>query len=493
MDTRAERARQRKRQRTIRMALTVFCALMVAILITSVVLLFRQKANTVVQVKLLGESEITLEVGERYTESGAEAKYFNKKKPEKFGKLQPKVTGEVDTTKVGTYEIVYTATYQKREDSVTRVVHVVDTQLPVITLQSDPAVFTLPGQPYQEEGFTATDNYDGDLTDQVIRKEENGMVYYTVTDSSGNTATAQRLVVYGDPAAPKMTLLGDAYLTMKAGKDFVDPGCTAVDDVMGDITDTITVEGYVDGFTPGTYVLTYSATDEFENTGVVSRTVVVLPFDPADCAPPNGKVIYLTFDDGPSRHTERLLDVLAQYNVKATFFVVDSGGYYSTLTRAAAEGHTVAIHTATHRFDQVYASESAYFADLEKMQGIIEQYTGIKPMLLRFPGGSSNTLSAQYNRGIMTRLVQAVTERGYHYFDWNVDSQDAGGASSAEEVFRNVINGVSGCRNAVVLQHDTHWFSVDAVEKIIIWGLMNGYTFQPITADSPGAHHGVYN
>lgn len=472
--------------------LIFICIVMVGAIATSVYALWQEHRNLTVEVSLVGQTEITLEVGSAYTDAGAQAKTYNKKKPDRSAKLNVTVTGSVDTAKLGTYEITYTSQYRDRKNSAHRTVRVVDTQAPVITLTADPKYYTLPGKPYQEEGFTATDNYDGDLTASVRSEEKDGVVYYTVEDSSGNVATVQRKVVYNDLTPPKIVLKGDNKIVMQVGKTFKEPGYSAKDNVQGNMTKKVVVKGSVDIYTPGTYVLTYSVTDKYKNTATATRTVVVLPFDPAECAPSNGKVIYLTFDDGPSRHTDRLLDVLNKYSVKATFFVVNNG-YYSTLTRAAKEGHTVAIHTATHRFNEVYASEKSYFADLKKMQQIIKKYTGKTSMLLRFPGGSSNTISVLYNKGIMTRLVKAVEDKGYHYFDWNVDSCDAGGARTADEVFRNVVRGVSGCQNAVVLQHDTHKFSVDAVERIIVWGLMNGYTFQPITADSPGCHHGVYN
>jgi hypothetical protein len=114
-------------------------------------------------------------------------------------------------------------------------------------------------------------------------------------------------------------------------------------------------------------------------------------------------------------------------------------------------------------------------------------------MLTRFPGGSSNTISANYNKGIMTRLTKKLPELGYQYFDWNVDSNDAGGAKDADEVFKNVTEGVAKRQNSVVLQHDTKSFSIDAVERIIAWGLCNGYTFAPLNHDSPTSHHGVWN
>ncbi|MBQ9108767.1 MAG: peptidoglycan-N-acetylglucosamine deacetylase, partial [Oscillospiraceae bacterium] len=117
---------------------------------------------------------------------------------------------------------------------------------------------------------------------------------------------------------------------------------------------------------------------------------------------------------------------------------------------------------------------------------------GIKTTLLRFPGGSSNGVS-RFNPGIMTRLTKLVEEKGFQYFDWHVDSQDAGGAKTADEVFQNVVNGVKNRKTSVVLQHDIRGYSVDAVERIIQWGLKNGYTFKALDENSPKAHHNVKN
>ena len=126
------------------------------------------------------------------------------------------------------------------------------------------------------------------------------------------------------------------------------------------------------------------------------------------------------------------------------------------------------------------------------MKKIIKDLTGVETTLIRFPGGSSNTVSS-FNRGIMTRLSKLVVEKGYQYFDWNVDSEDAGGAYTSYQVYKNVINGVKNRKTSIVLQHDIKGFSVDAVEDIILWGLHNGYTFLPLQANSPGSHHGINN
>lgn len=206
---------------------------------------------------------------------------------------------------------------------------------------------------------------------------------------------------------------------------------------------------------------------------------------------PTERVVYLTFDDGPSRNTERLLDILDKYNIKATFFVINSS-HSDIIAEEFKRGHSVGIHCYTHDYRKVYADEDAYFADLDAIQDEIVKQTGERTTLLRFPGGSSNTASC-FNRGIMTRLTEAVAEKGFTYFDWNVSSGDAGRATETEQVVENVINGIKKHNISVVLQHDPKSFSVDAVEEIIIWGLENGYTFLPLTHDSPTCHHSVAN
>lgn len=189
-----------------------------------------------------------------------------------------------------------------------------------------------------------------------------------------------------------------------------------------------------------------------------------------------------------------MLDILDKYNVKVTFFVTNvNSGYENMIAKEAAAGHTVAIHSASHDYKKIYSSVDAYFADLNEMSDIIYAQTGQRPKLIRFPGGSSNTVSLKYCSGIMTTLTKAVTDQGYKYFDWNVSSGDAGGTTSTEEVYQNVVNGMKGHNVSVVLQHDIKGFSVNAVERIIQWGLANGYTFLPLTTSTEDVHHGVNN
>lgn len=210
------------------------------------------------------------------------------------------------------------------------------------------------------------------------------------------------------------------------------------------------------------------------------------------------KTVYLTFDDGPGPYTDTLLAILDKYGVKATFFTTSAYPAYAYCMRKAAQkGHTVAVHTATHNYAQIYSSSNAFWSDFDRQNNVIQAQTGSKSKLFRFAGGSSNTVSRNYNIGIMSRLVSEAAQKGYIFFDWNVSSGDAGGTTSTEVVYQNVINGISANaingRASVVLQHDVKGYSVNAVERIIVWGLRNGYTFLPMNEYSPTSHHGVNN
>ena len=473
------------------------------------------------EISLNGDPEIYLEYGQTYEEPGATAQFIGKDTTED---VSVAIQGQVDTSLLGSYVITYTAERNGLASTKSRTIHIVDTQLPIITLTTDPYAFTIPGQPYKEEGFQAFDDYDGDITHLVQSTESDGIVTYTVSDSSGNTCTILREIYYFDPGRPNLKLLGSDIYLLAQGDFFVDPGVIAFDKNDGDITNAVLVEGDINTAVPGRYTLEYVVSNSYCYIGSVQRTIIVLPMEhlvdktkdtkktaepappdnfyihPKDCMipeggmpyQPTGKNIYLTFDDGPGPHTERLLDILATYDVKVSFFVINTK-YIDTIARAAKEGHTVAIHTYSHNYGKIYASDEAFLADLEAIQQVIAQHTGQTAMLTRFPGGSSNTVSKAYNKGIMTRLTKTLTEMGYTYFDWNVDGDDAGKASTPEEVFKNITKGVKHYNNSVVLQHDIKGYSVDAVERLIAWGLVNGYTFCPLTADSPTCHHPVLN
>lgn len=445
-----------------------------------------------ININLNGSPKETIEYGDTYTEQGATAAFNTP--ASKNVPLNVTIKGSVDSSKLGTYHIHYKAKKGIFSVQKSREVKIVDTKAPIIELNKIDGYYPKTGETYQEEGFTATDNYDGDITSKIKRTEDKNVITYTVSDSSGNKTSVQRTIEYNDGIAPTITLNGDSDITIKAGTRFEDPGCTAKDSHGNDISDSVSVSDNISTYRAGTYTITYSVTDKFGNETSIDRTVTVEAVKQTATTSSGNKVVYLTFDDGPGAHTQQLLDILDKYNVKVTFFVTNvNSGYENMISKEAAAGHTVAIHSASHDYKKIYSSVDAFFADLNEMSDIIYAQTGQRAKLIRFPGGSSNTVSLKYCSGIMTTLTKAVTDQGYKYFDWNVSSGDAGGTTSTEEVYQNVVNGIKSHNVSVVLQHDIKSFSVNAVERIIQWGLANGYTFLPLTTSTEDVHHWVNN
>lgn len=151
------------------------------------------------QVRLNGDAHITLEYGQTYEEPGATAALWGTLVFTEEIPLTVQTDGKVPPLRLGAFPITYTASFGPWSDSAVRTVEVVDTQAPVITLFSNTAVYTRQGQDYREEGYIAVDNYDGDITDRVVVTMGDGIVTYTVTDSSGNEASVTRQIRYADP------------------------------------------------------------------------------------------------------------------------------------------------------------------------------------------------------------------------------------------------------------------------------------------------------
>lgn len=210
---------------------------------------------------------------------------------------------------------------------------------------------------------------------------------------------------------------------------------------------------------------------------------------------PSGKVCYLTFDDGPSERTLEILDILKAYNVKATFFVINSPNI-EYIKRAHAEGHTIGLHCNKHVYSEIYTSADAYFADLNAISNVVENLIGVKSTVIRFPGGGSNKVSMSYCPGIMTYLTQEVKNRGYSYFDWNVSSGDANASLvSYTKITNYVLSGAKGKNSICVLMHDASGktTTVQALPGIIEGLTAQGYSFAALTPETFGYHHSVNN
>lgn len=448
-------------------------------------------------VELIVEPNVTIEYGDEYCVK-SDAYLVDKLFGKKLRKLDVNLMSDVDVNKLGSYDVTYRAEWGIWAGTANQKVNVVDTKKPEIILVEDDTYYTLPNHSYEEQGFTAIDNYDGDITDKVVRIEQNDIVRYSVVDSAGNHTEVVRKIVYNDLESPVITLKGSDVMMLKTGEVYIEPGFVAIDNADGDITSNVVTESNLDTNKNGKYDVAYSVSDTWGNETKVVRTVYVTSgkseLTEEMLGVPDTKIIYLTFDDGPGPYTAELLDILDKYNVKATFFVTNQyPSYRSLIAEEYNRGHTVAIHTYSHDYSDIYSSEKHYFEDLYKMQQIIMDETGDLTRLIRFPGGSSNTVSKNYKKGIMTSLSRSLSDKNFVYFDWNVSSGDAGETTDTKDVVENVINGCQQFDKSVVLQHDIKAFSVNAVEDIIKWGQANGYTFLPLRVDSFNAHHGINN
>lgn len=223
-----------------------------------------------------------------------------------------------------------------------------------------------------------------------------------------------------------------------------------------------------------------------------SETKTELPMEPIG-------TVYLTFDDGPSTQiTSQILDILKEKNVKATFFIIDypfDSEKEAIVIREFEEGHTIALHGTSHDYSKIYTSLEALIENFTTLQEKVKTSTGYTATIIRFPGGSSNTISKKYCAGIMTEAVEYFSNSEFVYFDWNVDSRDAGGAKSSEEVFENVTSSLKPGRNNIVLMHDStgKQYTLDALEAIIDFCISEGYEFKAITDETPQVTHNVSN
>ena len=207
--------------------------------------------------------------------------------------------------------------------------------------------------------------------------------------------------------------------------------------------------------------------------------------------PDGRRVCYLTFDDGPSDKTLEILDILDKYRIKATFFVIESENI-EYVKKIYAAGHTIGLHTATHDYSVIYSGEDMFYKDITRLSDKIYELIGVRPTLLRFPGGSSNTVSKNYCRGVMTRLVKTVGGRGYSYFDWNISSGDAECPPPSYTYIRNKVLASAADKNsACILMHDSNdkATTVQALPEIIEGMMRMGYSIEPLKPDTYGYHH----
>jgi len=210
---------------------------------------------------------------------------------------------------------------------------------------------------------------------------------------------------------------------------------------------------------------------------------------PDDYQPPeNSKIVYLTFDDGPTQYTPQILEILAKHDIKATFFVVGNRAHNHYMRDIVAGGHAIGLHSYNHDFDQIYRSKEAFFGDFQKIDDIVHSETGIRSNIMRFPGGSSVKRGSA--KAIMPALKEEVHNRGYQFFDWNCDSRDKMGVKTVSGAMTKIKSATKDADDIIiVLMHDTEKITVQYLPDVIVHFRELGYDFLPLCINSPAIHH----
>jgi len=211
---------------------------------------------------------------------------------------------------------------------------------------------------------------------------------------------------------------------------------------------------------------------------------------PENASEPPVKTVYLTFDDGPSKITLTILDILKKHDVPATFFVCGNVTEFgrTVYNRILDEGHALGNHTFSHRYDNIYASVDAFDRDVARLDDLIFKFTDTRPRLLRFPGGSNNTVAKNARHdNIAQELVNRMAQKGYRHFDWNVDSHDYGAeAKNAEAIAKTVVENAAKLDQAIVLMHDSYLraATAEALPRIIKELRAKNYSFEALSSES---------
>ncbi len=198
------------------------------------------------------------------------------------------------------------------------------------------------------------------------------------------------------------------------------------------------------------------------------------------------KVAYLSFDDGPSHITSDILRTLADYDAKATFFVLGC-----TITKEGEEclkamveqGHTIGIHTYSHNYKNIYSSVEAFLNDFYQDYLLIYETTGVKVNIFRFPWGSYNS----YNKYIRDELIAEMERRGFTYYDWNVSAEDSVGCPTEYRIKCNIMNELDKFNNPIILMHDSavNRLTAKTLPDILKSIIDKGYDFDTLDHREP--------
>lgn len=405
------------------------------------------------------------------------------------------IDNQVDNGKLGEYQILYS--YHQKVFALT--VYIDDMLPPQFETQNKTILINEKVSPKE-----LVKNIEDDSKtkvyfpkEYVFDKEKTYKVVVVVEDSYGNKTEKNAYVQVQAKDEQPPVVSGLTPITLLIG-DEIDLKKDVVVKDNHDDSPTLTIDdSQLNIRKIGEYEVYYHVKDVSGNEDTFTRKVEVLSqYDNREAIKDGIKTCYLTFDDGPSQNTKEILDILDEYQIKATFFVTGtSPQHFHYIKEAYQKGHTIGLHTYSHDYEYIYSSLKNYISDLNKIKDVVYQQIGKNVDFIRFPGGSSNLVSKKYNDGIMTRLTKKVIDLGYQYYDWTSINGDGEGIKTVEGLKKKAIEEIGDQEDIMFLMHDsgTQENTVKALPDILDYLIEKGYVFQVLDKTSPTFHHHVQN
>jgi len=487
-------------------------SIIITLIILCVIWILWFLTHFLINFKLVGERIIELSYGEKYIEQGAIATFLG-------NELDVKIQDNININEEGRYVVYYkTRNVFGIAKSIKRNVIVKDKELPKITLKGDNTIELGLDEEYIEPGYTAIDNVDGDITDKVeisnnidIKNYGEYKVIYKVTDSNNLTIEKIRKVIVKDKKYPTITLKGNSIVDVLLGEEYIEEGFIAKDNIDGDITDKVEVSSNINYKKIGSYQITYTVKDSYDNITTIKRTVNVVKklleykdeydnidntsrgwwsinkFDyqrPSGGASieelkeynayylgPDEKVIYLTYDEGSNdTYLPEIIDVLNKNNVKATFFLCRNYMLMNKdlVKKMVDNGHLIGNHTFHHYKMPTLADKKDFDKYVYEVRAVEETYKEItgKDMekIYREPRGEWSYRSLQ--------IVKDLGYKTYFYSAYYYDyAADLSKADALDKMMKRYHNG------AIYLFHPKNKGNLEALDDFIKQMKELGYRF----------------
>lgn len=440
-------------------------SILILITLTTIIVIVSIIYTTFPRLQLNGSKNMVISYREKYEEPGVIIKNANSNYLSKI-----KIESNIDTTIIGNYYVDYSLKIGYRNLQLRRNIRVIDDIAPVIKLKGNQIVELSIREEYEESGYIATDEYDGDLTDKVeiigeVNNEEYGeyVIKYRVKDNSNNVVEVNRIVKVIDEIAPIFEC-SSSYSAISIGSDNI-IGCKAIDNFDGDITDKIKSKGNYDINKAGIYNVEYSVEDDAGNNTKIDHKIMV--YEKLE-----NPIVYLTFNNNESDLIEKVLEVLKEKEVSATFFEFINANNIKYLREISDAGHEIAI------YGNEKTNITLFKSNFEKLEKLIYNETNQKITTFRIYKEN------EYDYNLLAKIKDYLEEKNISYYNYNIELIDS---NSREEIEKNLVEQLLKNKEEEIIisiNIDENETTIETLSSIIEVLKEMNYTFSTIKKKS---------